>query len=100
MAARLIETHTQGLPRETYEADPWLRSAAERQFEIIGEAFNNVRRLDPDLEASIPDPHGLISMRHFIAHVYDTVDHRALWDTIERDVPVLINRLPALLRDD
>lgn len=39
-------------------------------------------------------------MRHFIAHVYDTVDHRALWDTIERDVPVLINRLPALLGDD
>jgi uncharacterized protein with HEPN domain len=98
-AARLIESHTHGLSQEAYEADPWLRSAAERQFEIIGEAFNNARRLDPDLEVAVPDLHGWISMRHFIAHLYDNVDNHVLWDTIQRDIPELINRLEALLTD-
>ena len=97
---RLIQTHTHDVSRDVYDADPWLRSAAERQFEIIGVAFTNIRRLDPDLEASIPDLHGWVSMRHFIAHVYDNVDNQVLWDTIERDIPLLIKRLESLLNDD
>jgi len=94
-AARLVELNTLGLSQEIYEADPWLRSAVERQFEIIGEAFNNARRLDPQLESHIPSFHEWISMRNFIAHMYDAVDNEVVWDTIEHDIP----RLVLLLRD-
>lgn len=40
---------------DDYLADDMLRAAVERQFEIIGEAFAALRRVDPELAASIPD---------------------------------------------
>lgn len=36
-------------------------------------------------------------MRHFIAHVYDRVDHEIAWDTIEGEIPALILVLETLV---
>lgn len=36
-------------------------------------------------------------MRHFISRVYDGVDHEIAWDTIEREIPELSERLKTLL---
>lgn len=86
-AARLIERNTLGITRSDYESDPWFRSAVDRQLEIIGDAFNNVRRMDPELDAAIPALHEWVSLRDFIAHIYDAV----VWDTIRIDTPFLSN---------
>ena len=47
--AKLIASFTEGKSVATYDADAMLRSAVERQFEIIGEALANLARLDPSL---------------------------------------------------
>lgn len=99
-AARLIAANTEALTRVEYESDPWQQSAVERQFEIIGEAFNTVRRLDPDIDTRIPDIHDWVSMRHFIAHVYDKVDNDVVWDTIVFDIPLLIGLLEEIVEID
>ena len=46
-----IEEFTAGRSLEEYEQDLMLRSAVERQFEIVGEAMVRVRQRDPDLAA-------------------------------------------------
>lgn len=97
-AARLIESQVSGLSRPEYDADPWFRSAVERQIEIIGEALNHVRRLVPELEMQFPDIHEWVTMRNLVAHVYDKVDHDIVWDTINRDIPELVRRIERVLQ--
>lgn len=44
-----------GRDRSAYSANDLVRSAVERQIEIIGEAPATVRRLDPGLAERVPD---------------------------------------------
>jgi len=48
-AAALVMEFASGKAFDDYAADPMLRAAVERQFEIIGEALARLSRLDPEL---------------------------------------------------
>ena len=52
-AADLIATFIEGLDEDAYVGDELRRSAVERQLEIIGEALNNLRRVDTETAARI-----------------------------------------------
>ena len=45
-ASERVARFTAGKTFVDYEADDYLRSAVERQFEIIGEALNQLGRID------------------------------------------------------
>ena len=47
-ACALIRRATQDQSLVGYEQDAVVRSAVERNFEIIGEALNRIRRTDPE----------------------------------------------------
>jgi uncharacterized protein with HEPN domain len=57
-----------------YEQNQMLRSAVERQFEIIGEALNQAEIDNSELSTLIPDVRRIIGMRNRIIHGYDSVD--------------------------
>jgi uncharacterized protein with HEPN domain len=73
-----------------------LRAAVERQFEIIGEALSNLRRVAPEQAADIPNLAQIIAFRNVLIHAYANVDDRLVWGVVERDLPLLLTQLARL----
>jgi uncharacterized protein with HEPN domain len=92
-AARLIVDFASGKTESDYSADVFLRSAIERQFEIIGEAVNRLSKANPALAAGIRSYQKIISFRNILIHAYDNVSDEVVWNTIEVDLPLLFEDL-------
>lgn len=80
-----------------YQQSLLLRSAVERQFEIIGEALNQCFRFFPDLQAKISAGRQIISFRNRLIHGYADVDDAVVWGVLEEDLPLLLKEVEALL---
>jgi uncharacterized protein with HEPN domain/predicted nucleotidyltransferase len=96
-AAERITRFTAGRSYDDYLDDDMFRSAVERQFEIIGEAFVGLRRIDPSLAAQLPDLPKVIAFRNVLIHGYATIDHQTVWDAIRDDLPRLLIVLNQML---
>lgn len=96
-AAERIARFTAGRDCSGYLADEMLRSAVERQFEIIGEAFAALRRADPGLADSIPDLARIVAFRNVLIHGYATVDDLLVWGAVEGKLPQLLMHLTHFL---
>ena len=95
-AVDLLKEFTTNKTLDDYLADPMLRSAVERQFEIIGEAVNNLAKEDEELAANISEYKRLIGFRNVLIHGYGDVDDYLVWDLVETKLPVLINNLNSI----
>ncbi len=96
-AAQRIARFVAGRGFDDFLADDMLRAAVERQFEIIGEAFAALRRIDPTLAAGIPDLPRIVAFRNVLIHAYATVDPTLVWGIIENHLPALHVTLAQLL---
>lgn len=79
--------------------DLMLRSAVERQLEILGEALGRLRTDDPETARQVPDLARIVGMRNVIAHQYGDVDGEILWVAVTRRVPELLSVLRSLLQE-
>jgi uncharacterized protein with HEPN domain len=96
-AAEVIATVTMGKSFADFDRDIVLRSAVERQFEIIGEALAQLARIDAATAQKVPDLRQIIAFRNVLIHGYATVDPARVWRTIEDNLPPLRAALAALL---
>lgn len=98
-AGEKILRFVEGRTYQDYIEDDLLRSAVERQFEILGEAFTVLRREFPDTAATIVDMGRAIAFRNLLIHGYATIDNELVWRTIETDLPGLVAHLAGLLAE-
>jgi len=98
-ACELLIQFTAGKTFSDYSTDPILRSAVERQFEIIGEALAQVLRLDPSLRSKISNTGRIIAFRNRLIHGYSSVADDVVWGILEANLPSLRKEVAALMRE-
>jgi len=98
-SATLIAEFTAGRQFSDYERDAMLRSAVERQFEVIGEALAQLARVDAETVNRIAEYRRIIAFRNILIHGYADVDHRLVWDIVESKLATLRTEVSALLTE-
>ena len=96
-ACRLIQEFMKGHTLETYQQNLRDCSAVERQFEILGEAFNRIDDIDPSFRDHFVEMGDAIGMRNRISHGYDRVNAEVVWLTAVKRIPTLIVKLETWL---
>ena len=91
-----IGVFTQGMSQAEFFKDAKTLRAVELDFIVIGEA---VSRVPDGVQETHPEvPWSLMrAMRNRLVHVYFEVDPRLVWDTIQNDLPALVEPLKALI---
>lgn len=90
-----IISYVSGLDLEDFKRDRLRYSAVIREFEIIGEA---VGKLSPELKASAPHVpwQDIKDFRNLLIHEYFGVDLEIIWNTVQDDLPALIEAVKGL----
>lgn len=99
VAAQRARTHARGLTFAEFTRSHLHLSAVQWELTVIGEAS---ARVSPDTKDSHPEiPWAqMTGMRNRIVHRYFAVDLDIVWSVVREDLPVLIDRVRALLRQE
>ncbi len=97
-ASRRVAEFVKDANEEDYVASDLMRSAVERQLEILGEALGQLEKANPDVARQIPKLRAAVDLRNLLIHGYAKVDNRIIWKTATTDVPVMARELDGLLR--
>lgn len=99
-ATELIHQVTKGISEADYLRDRFLRCGVERNFEIIGEALNRIRKADPTLAAQIPDIDKIVAFRNLVIHGYDLIRDEDVWSIIQNNLPTLTKIVTGLIANE
>lgn len=80
--------------------DDWIeRSALCWQLLVIGEACARLRRVAPDAAVQLPELPRAVGLRNLLAHGYDSIDDRDLFNVAAVHLPILLERVNRLSED-
>jgi uncharacterized protein with HEPN domain len=96
-AAQYIQQFIAGRTFQGFLDDVYFRSAVERQFEVLSESLKAAASREPQLNDLFPELHAIVGLRNRIAHSYDELDEKTIWDAATTEVPTLLPRLEAAL---
>jgi uncharacterized protein with HEPN domain len=95
-AMEKIQRYTSGASIETFERDEELIDAVVHNLTIIGEAANHVPGEITARETGIPWRQ-MVDLRNYSVHAYWNLGPAVIWDTIQNDLPPLVEPLRRLL---
>lgn len=96
-AARLVSSFAAHADFERFDRDDMLRSAIERQLEILGEALAQLAKIEPGLAARLPEARRAIDFRNLLIHGYAVVNRRRVWAVVHDDLPRMMAAIEAQL---
>lgn len=94
-----IESFMAERPKEyaTFCNDTLFRRGVERNMEIMGEAMNNVLKIDPNI--AITSSRKIVDTQNFIIHAYDSLKPDILWGIVINHIPLLKREVETLLAE-
>jgi uncharacterized protein with HEPN domain len=98
-SALAIQAFTSGMDSVSYASNEMAQAAVERKFEIIGEALNQLSKLDATLAARISDLPQIVAFRNQLIHGYATVNASTVWNVAQSALPPLLVTVQALLNE-
>ena len=96
-AAGVILDVLKGQMYQDYLGSIVLRSAVERQFQILGEAIYQVQKQFPSILPAIPGHREIIRFRHMLVHHYDKIENEVVWGIAKVHLDPFIKTIDSLL---
>ncbi len=92
-----IESFMADRPKEyvTFCNDTLFRRGVERNIEIMGEAMNQVLKIEPDI--NITAARKVVDTRNFVIHAYDSLKPDILWGIVVNHMPLLKEEVESLI---
>lgn len=81
-----------------YTRSVTVKSAVEREFEIIGEAVKCLLNVTPDIQITATQK--IIAMRNRIIHGYDNIDDNLILQVFQDNIPTLKTEVKTLLEGE
>lgn len=97
-AIERVVRYTKDMDEVDFLNSELVQDAVIRNIEIIGEAANNIQRVDPEFAAHHAHIPWLVmyTMRKRVSHGYHKVDLGIVWRTVQNDLPGLYERVQTL----
>ena len=95
-AVDTVQEYTEGMKYEAFVAHRKTVDAVIRNFIVIGEAATHVPEEVVVAHPEIPWK-DMRDMRNFVVHEYFGISDKIIWDTVQNNLPPLMNLLKPLL---
>ena len=94
-----VHRYVADMHETSFLQDEKTQDAVIRNFEVIGEASNNIKKYHPDFASQHPEVplNFAYEMRNALAHGYFKIDFEVVWTTINADLPELRSQVAALI---
>ena len=89
-ACRNIQNFIEGVSVVEYTENLLIKSAVERQFEIIGEILSRMSKEFPIAYANIRNARRIIDFRNLISHGYDVISDERVFQIVQENIPELL----------
>ncbi len=95
-SARAIRSYIEDVSRNAFLENQQLQDSVIRRIEIMGEASGRLSQAFRGRHPELPWAR-IRGMRNRMIHSYDDIDMTIVWDTAEREIPLLIPQLERLV---